>query len=298
MRVPWLPAGTTAVLPDRGEVFYRHHRHPSSTAPTLLLLHGWTADADSQFFTAYPTLAAHHSFVALDHRGHGRGLRCEFSLEAAADDAAELVRQLGLGPVILVGYSMGGPISMLFAHRHPELVAGIVVQATALEWRESRLDRAQWWALGLLGFGLRSRWFPSLVRGALRRLDRRSDALADLVPWLEGEMRRNDPHSLLEAGRALAVFDAREWASSLRIPAAQLVTTQDQLVKVRKQRALAAALRSTVRELDADHYCTLTHPAAYAAVTLELVGEIARQIGETSPTGDEPRAPAPAPASA
>ena len=102
LTVPWLPEGRTVLLPGRGEVFYRHHRHANPDAPTLLLLHGWTASADLQFFTAYEALAEHWSFVAIDHRGHGRGLRtlAPFELEDVADDAAALVELLGVGPVV------------------------------------------------------------------------------------------------------------------------------------------------------------------------------------------------------
>jgi hypothetical protein len=39
-------------LAQRGDVFYRYHRHPDSAMPVVLLLHGWTASADLQFFTA------------------------------------------------------------------------------------------------------------------------------------------------------------------------------------------------------------------------------------------------------
>ena len=56
--VPWLPASHTITLADRGEVFYRRHVHPDPAAPTVLLLHGWTASADVQFFTAFEALAA------------------------------------------------------------------------------------------------------------------------------------------------------------------------------------------------------------------------------------------------
>ena len=73
---PGLPEGSIALLPGRGEVFYRHHRGDPSL-PTLLLLHGWTASADLQWFTAYEQLAERYSFVAVDHRGHGRGLRSD-----------------------------------------------------------------------------------------------------------------------------------------------------------------------------------------------------------------------------
>ena len=131
MIVPWLPPGRTAVLPGRGEVFYRHHQHDDPNAPTLLLLHGWTASADLQFFTAYEALAKDFSFIAIDHRGHGRGMRPadRFDLGDVADDAAALLTQLAIGRVVVVGYSMGGPLSLLVTHRHPELVQAIVVAA-------------------------------------------------------------------------------------------------------------------------------------------------------------------------
>ena len=123
--LPWLPAGRVIRIDGRGELFVRVHEHPDRTAPTVLLLHGWTASSDLQFFTAYEALAERYSFVGIDHRGHGRGLRSPtpFRLEDAADDAAAVIRELGVAPVVAVGYSMGGPISLHLARRHRELVA-------------------------------------------------------------------------------------------------------------------------------------------------------------------------------
>ena len=71
--------------------------------------------------------------LAIDHRGHGRGLRspAPFRLVDCADDAAALLRTLGAGPVIAVGYSMGGPIASLLARSHPDRSSGLVLCATA-----------------------------------------------------------------------------------------------------------------------------------------------------------------------
>ena len=101
-----------------------------------MLLHGWTASADLQFFTAYRALAEHYSFIGIDHRGHGRGLRTltTFEFDDVADDHVAVARQLGIERAVLVGYSMGGPIALTIARRHPAFVTGVVVQATALEW--------------------------------------------------------------------------------------------------------------------------------------------------------------------
>ena len=53
LQTPDLLPGRIVHLPGRGEMFVRHHQHRDSTRPTLLLLHGWTASCDTQFFTAY-----------------------------------------------------------------------------------------------------------------------------------------------------------------------------------------------------------------------------------------------------
>lgn len=276
MMIPWLPEGRTVLLPGRGETFARIHRHPDPTAPTLLLLHGWTASADLQFFTAYEALAEHYSFVALDHRGHGRGLRTTrpFQLEDAADDAAALVRELGLGPVVTVGYSMGGPISLHLAHRHPDLVSAIVVQATALEWRATLFERARWKTVRLLGPIMRSWAYPRALRWAIARLLGVGHEMTPFVPWLESETRRGDSLAIVQAGRALGRYDARPWAPTLGKPAAALITTRDRLVPPRKQRELAAALGAVEVELDGDHLVPLELPRAFGAATLAVVDAV------------------------
>jgi pimeloyl-ACP methyl ester carboxylesterase len=274
--MPWLPPGYTMVLPGRGEVFYRYHRHPDPTAPTLLLLHGWTASADLQFFTAYEALAEHWSFIAIDHRGHGRGLRspAKFELTDVADDAALVVQQLGIEQVVTVGYSMGGPISLLLTKRHPELVSGIVVQATALEWRAKWYERWEWKTVHLLGPMLRSGVFPRWIRWGIRRLLGPNHPLQQYVPWLACELHRNDTFNVVQAGQSLSRYDARLFATALGKPAASLITTRDRLVKPYKQRQLADALQAYVVEVPDDHIVSWTSPDAFAKATVQLVQHV------------------------
>lgn len=280
MLLPWLPPGHTMVLPGRGEVFYRHHRHPDPNAPTLLLLHGWTASADLQFFTAYETLAADYSFVAVDHRGHGRGLRSNvhFELHDAADDAALLLQQLGIEKVVTVGYSMGGPISLLLARRHPSLVSGLVVEATALEWRGRWYERLEWKTVHILGFVIRTRVYTRWIRHGIRRLLGPGHPMLPYVPWVAAEVHRTDAGAIVQAGKSLSRYDARAWASHIRKPAGSLITTRDRLVWPRKQRALAAALDARVVEVPDDHLCSWTSPDEFAKATLQLVQYVTEAI--------------------
>jgi 3-oxoadipate enol-lactonase len=282
---PGIPPGYVRTVAGRGELFYRQHVGPPG-APTLLLLHGWTASADLQFFTAYRALSDAYSFVALDHRGHGRGIRTSepFTLEACADDAAALVRDLRVGPVIVVGYSMGGPIAMHTWRRHPDIVAGLVLEATALEWRETRLERLGWWTmLRLMEFLFRSRLTERLGRRMLTRLTDASPTVKPFVPWIEAESSRNNPRMIAEAGHALSRHDARAWAGDVDVPAAVLLTTGDRLVKPRKQRALAAALRADVVELAGDHLSPYAHPEQFGRITRQLVDRVAARAGSSSP---------------
>ena len=101
--IPWLPEGRIVSVPDRGEFFVRYFQHADPSAPTLLLLHGWTASSDVQFFTAYEELAQHYSFVGIDHRGHGRGIRSNqpFRLSDCADDLIRIPKVFFVNAAII-----------------------------------------------------------------------------------------------------------------------------------------------------------------------------------------------------
>jgi pimeloyl-ACP methyl ester carboxylesterase len=277
---PPLPPGRVINLPGRGEVFVRDSGGISGS-PTVLLLHGWTASADLNFFAAYASLAESYRVIALDLRGHGRGMRSmePFSLEDCADDAAALLEQLGAGRVIVVGYSMGGPVGLLLARRHREQVAAVVMQATALEWRRAVRERAVWRLLPVLDLSLRFGVGSVFAERVLRQAVKEAPELTDYRPWLAAESRRATARDLVAAGRALSRYDARPWADQLDVPAAMLVTTHDRLVRPAKQRELAKALRASVLEIGADHDLPLLKSREYGRLTRLAVDNVAVAAG-------------------
>ena len=242
----------------------------------MLLLHGWTQTSDTTWWRVYDGLTAFASVVAVDHRGHGRGLRSiePFTLEAAADDVAGLLRVLGLTDVVAVGYSMGGPITMLLHDRHPDLVGGVVLQATALDWSSSWRERVTWRFMGLVEWLLKAR-----TRSVFGRLVRECvEACPDLEPyrpWLLAELGRGEPRTMADAGRALGHFDGRPLAAAIAVPAAVVVMRYDHLVPPSKQRALGRAIPgAAVFELDADHDACLTSPDGFPEVTEQAVRRV------------------------
>jgi 3-oxoadipate enol-lactonase len=275
---PELPPARVMTVPGRGEMFFRHHQGGEPGAPTLLLLHGWTASADLQWFTAYQQLGEKYPFVAVDHRGHGRGIRSvkPFSLEDCADDAMALVAELGIDKVIPVGYSMGGPISLLAWQRHREHVAGLVLAASALEWQSTWRDRLDW---AFLPFGetvFRSR-AASVGAAMWARMVGRAEPLSNRE-WILSELRRSDPRALADAGRSLKHFDARTFARGVDVPAAVVITTKDRLVKPFKQHALADAVQAAVVQMPGDHLCTFTHGAEFADRLRQAVDKVSHQV--------------------
>ena len=139
---PRLPAGRSVELPGRGSTFVRERRGPEG-APVVVLLHGWTATAALNWAHCFTPLAGHFRVIALDHRGHGRGLRADapFRLEDCAADVAALIGELGIERCIAVGYSMGGPIAQLLWQRHPRLVDGLVLCATSATFNGTARER-------------------------------------------------------------------------------------------------------------------------------------------------------------
>ena len=218
-------------LDGRGTTTIRDIAGPAD-APTLLLLHGWTATADLNWGACYARLAERFRVVALDHRGHGDGIRSDelFTLEDCADDAAHLLRALEIDQAIVVGYSMGGPIAQLMWQRHREQVAGLVLCATADHFVETRLEHLLGPVTGLATS--MSRHLPAAfwTRLAVESARHRSRGDADLR---EQALRVAASHcwkAIFEAGRAIAAFDSRSWVGSVDVPTAVVATMQDHLV--------------------------------------------------------------------
>jgi len=105
----------------------------------VVLIHGMGSDGLTNWLTAFePLVAAGYRPIAVDQPGHGGSPRVgKFSLEASADAIAEVADAVGPG-VVVTGYSMGGPVSQLVAHRHPGVAVGLIEGATAAYFGEGR----------------------------------------------------------------------------------------------------------------------------------------------------------------
>ena len=285
LHAPSLPHGRTVDLPGRGTTFVRESGARRHGIPSLLLLHGWTANADLNWAWCYEPLAADHHVVALDHRGHSRGIRDDrrFELEDCADDAAALIEVLDLDHVVVVGYSMGGPVAQLLWRRHPGLVDGLVLCATSRTFSDTVRERA---LFGLLaGAGATARHLSPGRRAqlAMRAMSaRRTDA--SRWAWATDDLSAHDWLRIVEAGRCIGRFDSRPWASTIEVPTAVVVTMDDDVVPARRQWELAAAVPgATVHPVSGDHAVCLAQPEELLPALLSAVDSVTARMAAAGP---------------
>jgi len=106
----------------------------------MLCLHGGAAQAHWYDFVLGPFLDEYR-VLSLDLRGHGDsdwGSPDAYDYPDFAKDTAGFIRTLGIGPVLLVGHSMGGMVSIVTAANFPNAVARLVVIDSMMRMSEGR----------------------------------------------------------------------------------------------------------------------------------------------------------------
>lgn len=274
---PPLPPGRNVGLAGRGSTFVRESDGPPGAA-SVVLLHGWTATADLNWFTCYEPLGRHYRVVAPDLRGHGRGPRSRrpFRLEDVADDVAALRSALDLAPpVVLVGYSMGGAVAQLALRRHPGLFDGVVLCATSARFTDGDIgDRIM--LAGILGLSFASRvWPPAFKRSLADNLIRRRLVGRSRTEWAASELARGDTTALIEAGASLRSFDSSGWVGTLGVPAAVVMTSQDRVVTASRQWQLASSVGSCpVFPVEGDHGVCVDDPGTFVPALLAALDSV------------------------
>ncbi|MGK2948227.1 MAG: alpha/beta fold hydrolase [Acidimicrobiales bacterium] len=287
---PPLPRGERIELPGRGTTFVRCVDGPPG-GPTVVLLHGWMASGGLNWFTTFGPLSQRCTVVAPDLRGHGRGVRSRrrFRLADCADDVAALLRHLDTGPVILVGYSMGGPVAQLLWRRHPELVQGMVLCATAYRFVAGARERFVFSSMMATAIGTTraGQLMSQLPAATYRRWGPAATPVAPstLRAWAAGEMRRHDKVKLMEAGQAIGSYNARRWIGEVDVPTTVLVTGRDRAIAPAEQRRLAAAIPGAQVQVIDDGHVACAKREFGPAVVRAVDSVVARLAGGVAAAG-------------
>ncbi|MFJ4503058.1 alpha/beta fold hydrolase [Streptomyces sp. NPDC088864] len=254
-------------------------------APAVLLLHGLMGRA-AHWASAAAWLAGRHRTVALDQRGHGdsgKPADGPYTRDAYVSDVEAAIEQLDLGPVTLVGHSMGALTAWQLAAKRPDLVGALVIcdmRASALGAASQR-EWEDWFRTWPLPFASREaarRWFgeedpwveqPNPARGAFY-----AAVMAEAADgWRPVFSRRQ-----MLASRATWVYDAHwEELAQVRCPTLVLRGLDGELGRAEAQEMVRVLPRGQYAEVaDAGHLVHLDRPEGWRAAVEPFLEQLAK----------------------
>lgn len=295
---PAQTAGESRTVDLDGPVHYVDFGGPEG-APTIVLVHG-LGGSHLNWDLFAPLLRPHARVLALDLPGFGLS-EPGHRLATVGNNVTVLdrfVREVAGGPVVLVGNSMGGMISLLHTSTSPDTVTGLVLVDPAIPGPRRKLDArvaANFAAFALPGVGERFLAARRRRKGAratvLETLEMcgvdvdavpahlidRSVAMVDQRQDVAGMDR-----AFLTAARSLLLLLAdprrlRQAMASIDVPVLLVHGTQDRLVQV------AAAREASQRHPDW-RYLELPHVGHVPQLQVPetLAAEVIDWLGETS----------------
>jgi pimeloyl-ACP methyl ester carboxylesterase len=99
-----------------------------TTGSPVVLIPGGAAPSKRFFPHLEEELAGTHRVVLVDRQGTGRAVGLgPATLPSGSAAYAEVLRELGAGPALVVGQSLGGALALQLAVDHPDLVSGLVL---------------------------------------------------------------------------------------------------------------------------------------------------------------------------
>lgn len=238
----------------------------SGQAP-LLMLHGLLYSG-RMFEPLLPRLDARLRPIRPDFRGQGRSevTRSGYDMDTLAADMIALIEALDLGPVHLLGFSMGGFVALRIALARPELLRSLALLNTSAE------AEPPWTRLRYRTLNLAARWLGlAAVIDRVEPIMFSPEFLADPARRAEREAARaevlaNDP---IGVTRAVAGVVSRagllERLDAIRLPTLVVASRQDAATPLVKGRRLAAAIPAARSiELPGGHMSTIEQPQALA----------------------------------
>jgi pimeloyl-ACP methyl ester carboxylesterase len=199
----------------------------------VLLVHG-LGGSRNDWRPQLPALAGYR-VVRYDQRGHGASSkpRGRYTIRQLAGDAAALIEALALGPVHVVGLSLGGMVAFQLGVDRPELVRSLtivnsgpeVVPRTFREKLTMLVRLGLTWTLGPRGLSrlLARRLFPSPEQEPLRR-----DFLA--------QMAGNDRRAYLATTRAILGWSVASRIHEITCPVLMVSADHDYTPVARKEK--------------------------------------------------------------
>ncbi|UCB54467.1 MAG: pimeloyl-ACP methyl ester esterase BioH [Thiotrichales bacterium] len=240
----------------------------------LILIHGWAMNS-AVWQPCVQRLPDGVTSQCIDLPGYGKSLEVN---AGGLDDYVEQVAQQISGPAVLVGWSLGGLVSLRLAQRFPEKVSALVQVASSPKFVQA-ID----WPTAIEP-GVFEQFAASLQKDVMKTIRRflalqvrSTDTSATTVRALQHTIdQRGLPtnEALLTGLKILSETDLRQTLRSLHCPVTWILGEKDMLVPV----TLAGALDDMLSAPDvhivqgAGHAPFISHPEAFVAELLRAAG--------------------------
>lgn len=232
--------------------------------PALVLVHGLMMTGE-MFDPVVDQLASHHRVVVPDLRGHGRsrGLPGPYAVSDLAADLSRLLDHLGISSAAVLGYSNGGAVAQQLVVDDPDRCSRLVLACTFA----FNMGTPREWVEGHIG--------PLLIRLlGMRRLAGLavapvSDQLGpDRAHWVAGLMADQDRRLMLEAWRAMMLFDSRPWLARITCPTLVVAGSHDSGIPAHHARTLHEGIpHARLAVIDgAGHALIWTHSEQFLSI--------------------------------
>jgi non-heme chloroperoxidase len=239
--------------------------------PMVVLAHGWTLGQSVWAPVAHRLVAAGHTVVVYDQRGHGESEAGSdgFTIERLGADLAAVLEAVDARDAVLAGHSMGGMTVQAMALQRPDVVRDRVARVALVSTASHGLGRgaqadkiaARFIASPLIDRVMRTRRGHALTRGTVGRTVRHAHVAATRDYFVACPPATR--------GLLLAAMQAMDLSAlqAIDAPVTVVVGTRDQLTPLRLGRELAARLGAELVTLpDAGHMLMYEEPDRLAEV--------------------------------
>jgi 3-oxoadipate enol-lactonase len=236
----------------------------------VIFLHGFPFD-HTIWEPVVPLLEGEARLILPDLRGFGKSPVTEgiYSMRLLAEDIHHLVNRLGIEKAVLVGHSMGGYVSLAFAHSYPGHLSGLGLIATQAaadspERRQSRYKTAE--SVAHKG----ARVVASSMTNSLT-------PKTELVASINDMIMRAHPAGIVGSLKGMAErHDLTGILTDIHVPAVVLSGTADQLMAQDKVQTLAQMLPMgwMVEIQGAGHMLMMEEPQQVADALLQVIHKV------------------------
>ncbi|WP_039628457.1 alpha/beta hydrolase [Streptomyces sp. 769] len=243
------------------------------TGPGLLLAHGAGGGIDANYGPIMDTLTAQHTVIGPDYPGTGRTERAEapLTLNGLADELVATAVEEGQDIFAIAGYSLGGPVAIRAATRHPDRVTALVLTAGFAHPNPRFLLAAKLWRDLLCAGNLEQlAAFVSLIGLSAPALE--AIGQDDLDTALKTTAATTPPGTPEHLDLLIDHVDVRADLAALTVPTLVISTTLDQLVTPHHHRQLAEAIPGArYAEIATGHLPFVEQPEQWATLIRDFL---------------------------